>query len=262
MSSLIKKTCLNCHEDFFVEYRLREQKCCSYKCSYNYQRKKKERELICGKCGKTYTLSITDYKFEKGDYRKFCSDKCSKGRKWSDEHKIKLSEICKNSEKVKKANQRIGISKRKNGIQFTCLYCGEIGYDNNKNRKYHSECWLKCSGGLRKGSSRGKHGWYENFWCDSSYELAFLIYCLEHDIKIERNRKGYKYHYKEKDHYYYPDFRVDGVLTEIKNFKSELTDVKIKSVDEKINVIYKDTINPYLEYVIEKYGKDFVKLLK
>jgi len=228
--------------------------------------------LICGKCGETYTIFITDYKFEKGDYRKFCSRKCANSKEWSNEHKKKLSETCKNSDKVKIANQLIGLKlrgvkrnksekKEKEKISFICLYCGEVGYDdNNKNRKYHSECWLKCSGGIRNGSSRGKHGWYKGFWCDSSYELAFLIYCLEHNIKVERNRKGYKYYYKEKNHYYYPDFRVNGILTEIKNYKSELTNIKLKSVDEKINIIYKDTIKPFLNYVENKYGKNFIRL--
>ena len=37
-------------------------------------------------------------------------------------------------------------------------------------------------GGYRKGSGRRKKGWYKGFWCDSSWELAWVIYQIEHDI--------------------------------------------------------------------------------
>ena len=83
---------------------------------------------------------------------------------------------------------------------------------------------------------------------------------MEHDIKIERNYKGYKYIYHGKNHTYYPDFRVNGILTEIKNYRSELTNEKLKSVDERIDIIYTDTIKPYLKYVRNKYGNNFVEL--
>ena len=54
-----------------------------------------------------------------------------------------------------------------------------------------SGCWLKCSGGIKKGSSRGKCGWYNGYWCDSSYELAWIIYQLEFNINFKRNLERY-----------------------------------------------------------------------
>ena len=45
-----------------------------------------------------------------------------------------------------------------------------------------------------------------------------------------------------------------------KNFKSELTDAKLNSVDKEIKVYYKDTIKPYINYVVDKYGKNFIDL--
>jgi hypothetical protein len=50
-------------------------------------------------------------------------------------------------------------------------------------------------GGYRKGSGRGKSGWYKEYWCDSTYELCWLIYQLDHSIKPIRNEKGYTYSY-------------------------------------------------------------------
>jgi hypothetical protein len=118
----------------------------------------------------------------------------------------------------------------------------------------------KVSGGLKEGSSRSKHGWYNGFWCDSSYELAYLIYCLDHNIKIERNKKYYEYEYEGKIHKYYPDFIVNNELVEIKNYESELTNAKLKSVNEKITIYYRNTIKPFIDYVKQKYGKKFIEL--
>jgi hypothetical protein len=42
-------------------------------------------------------------------------------------------------------------------------------------------------GGYVKGSGRGKKGWYKGIFCDSSWELAFVIFCLETNKKIKRN---------------------------------------------------------------------------
>ena len=220
-------------------------------------------KLTCPKCGVQFEQRLTQSKINSGKYRKFCSKKCSKGHIWSEEHKIKLSITCKNSEKILKANREIAL--KKGGIKkvkFVCQHCGEVGIDNyyHKNRKYHTDCWKKVSGGIRQGSSRGKHGWYKGIWCDSSYELAYIIFCLEHNIKIERNKIGYKYVYKNNSHTFFPDFRVDGKLVEIKNYKSELTYAKLKSVDEEIDVFYKDSIKPFLNYVVNKYGKNFIEL--
>jgi hypothetical protein len=233
-----------------------------------------ELNLHCLKCEEEYKILTTLSKYEKGDYKKFCSRKCANSRIWSEEHKRKLSEINKKSEKVKTANSVI-TDKRKKSLDdgrnkrkrlditndYICKYCGEPGIDNKKKgRKYHTECWKKASGGIRKGSSRGKCGCYKGYWCDSSYELAYLIYNLENDIKIERNKKGYEYYYNNEKHTFFPDFIVNNKLVEIKNFRSELTDIKLKSVNKEIKIYYKDTIKPYLDYVIKKYGKKFIEM--
>ena len=30
----------------------------------------------------------------------------------------------------------------------------------------------------------GKHGWYKEYWCDSSWELAYVIYNLDYRNQI------------------------------------------------------------------------------
>ena len=53
-------------------------------------KKTKEYNLIC-KCGESYTINITEYTFIKGNYKKYCSLKCSNKRKHNDETKNKIA---------------------------------------------------------------------------------------------------------------------------------------------------------------------------
>lgn len=117
-------------------------------------------------------------------------------------------------------------------------------------------------GGYRKGSGRGKKGLYKGYWCDSSWELAFVIYNLEHDISFKRNTQRFEYEFDRKKLHYIPDFIMeDGTYVEIKNYATEKTDAKHNQFPHNLNVIIGNKgIKPYLDYAIEKYGKDFIKL--
>ena len=115
------------------------------------------------------------------------------------------------------------------------------------------------NGGCRRGSGRGKSGWYKGIWCDSSWELAFVIYHLDNNIPIKRNTDYFEYEYLDKKHKYYPDFLVENNLYEIKGFYTEQTKIKLQAC-ENIIIIDKNSIDKYLNYTIEKYGKDFINL--
>lgn len=116
------------------------------------------------------------------------------------------------------------------------------------------------NGGLRKGSGRGKKGRYKGYWCDSSWELAFVIYNLEHGILFERNTEGFEYEFNGKIKKYYPDFIVDSCYYEIKGYITEQSLTKIAQFKKGIRVIDKKGIQKYLKYTIDKYGRDFIKL--
>ena len=47
------------------------------------------------------------------------------------------------------------------------------------------------AGGLRLGSGRGKKGWYNGFFCDSTYELVYVIYNLDNNIYFKRSKLKY-----------------------------------------------------------------------
>lgn len=112
----------------------------------------------------------------------------------------------------------------------------------------------KNGSGYKKGSGRGKSGWYKGIWCDSSWELAYLIYCLDHKIDIQRNKEMFVYEYNDRKYRYIPDFIVEGELVEIKGYWSEQAKAKIKQCSKPIKIIDKLSINPFLIYAKEKYG--------
>lgn len=120
--------------------------------------------------------------------------------------------------------------------------------------KYYcsNECWNKNRGGYRKGSGRSKSGYYRNIWCDSNYELAFVIYCLDHNISIKRNTEKFIYYYNNKKHYYIPDFITPDGLIEIKGWHTSLVDIKLKSVNKPIKILYKKDLTEIFDYVINK----------
>lgn len=121
------------------------------------------------------------------------------------------------------------------------------------------------SGGLRHGGGRGKKGWYKGYWCDSSWELAWVIYNLDHNIKFERNTIGFEYEYNKEQRKYHPDFLISDIYYEIKgrrNFEKldDENKEKIKQFKFNLKVLYEKDMKPYISYVISKYGKDYTKL--
>ena len=131
--------------------------------------------------------------------------------------------------------------------------------------KHHSEETkqkLAKLGGYRKGSGRGKSGWYKGYFCDSSWELAFVIYNLEHNIKFERNKKQFTYIFENKSHKYTPDWIINNEYVEIKGYWNIQWQAKLDQFpkEEKLLVLTKTEMQPYIDYVVKKYGKDYIKL--
>ena len=120
------------------------------------------------------------------------------------------------------------------------------------------------SGGYRQGAGYKniKRGFYKGIWCDSSWELAFLIYCLEHNIEIKRNFVKFPYYIENELHYYIPDFIVDNTYIEIKGRVDNKCKYKFEQFpkEKTLKIYYAKNMIPFLNYVYEKYGKDFIKL--
>ena len=196
----------------------------------------------------------------------YCSLKCRNSRNWSDEDKQKKSKSAKNSDKVKNFNKENGFNRKgkhyKPIIINICSVCNkQIETLLKRNQKYHAKCALLTNGGYRKESSKGKSGQYKGYWCDSSWELAWVIYHLENNIKFERNKKGFEYEFEGKIQKYYPDFILEnGIYIEIKGFERENDKYKWISFSGSLKIIFKDEIKKFLDYTVEKYGKNFIEL--
>ena len=121
------------------------------------------------------------------------------------------------------------------------------------------------AGGLRRGSGRGYKGYYKNVWCDSTWELAWVIYHIDNKIEFIRNTEGFSYEYEGKIHKYYPDFICDGVYFEIKGRRSysdldDKTKAKINSFKHDLVILYEKDMLNMINYVKLTYDKDLKKL--
>ena len=90
--------------------------------------------------------------------------------------------------------------------------------------------------------------------------MAFLIFHLDNEILITRNKKGFEYVYENEKHLYYPDFIINNEYFEIKGFLRENDSSKFDYFPHELVLIDKEKIKPYLEYTINKYGKNFISL--
>lgn len=239
--------------------------CCSQKCANVKQIKNKIINKNCPKCGNEF-IAITGK-----DEKSYCSSKCAHSRPQSLETRKKQSISAKNSEKVKLANLNHATIKR-DLICKTCpmckkefkvrpseykrIYCSKDCYNKDSKADFR-----KCGkGGCREGSGRSKSGWYKGYYCGSSYELAWIIYNIDHKIDFKRNIEGFEYTFEGVLHKYYPDFIKEGVYYEIKGFKRKNDDAKFKYFPHKLKVLFKKDLKEIFEYVKNTYGNNFIEL--
>ena len=124
-------------------------------------------------------------------------------------------------------------------------------------RKKISESMKKNpeAGGRRIGSGRGKKGWYKGLFCDSTYELVYIIYNLDHNIEFKKCNRIYTYEYQGEMHKYYPDFELpDGSIVETKGYHSEVVDLKTAAVtDRPIRVLFEKDLQYAFDWVKQNY---------
>lgn len=115
---------------------------------------------------------------------------------------------------------------------------------------------------------------YDNYNFDSSWELYYYIYCKDKNINIIREPKELHYKYNGHEYIYQPDFLVEDSLVEIKgdyffennkliNPYDRLLDPKAEAkqkcmVDNNILILTSSDILPIIQYVNNKYGKNYI----
>lgn len=217
------------------------------------QNLKKNPPGICEKCDVTH-----DGLFGSG---RFCSRACANSRERSPEVRRKISVGVKRAGKatvVKKIVKICPICKNTFDV-WPCnakrVYCSRQCYYVDKEQHFRK----KAPGGIRKGAGAGKKGWYKGYHCDSTYELAWVVYNLEHNIEFKRNKKGFDYIYSGKKLKYFPDFYLEkeNCYIEIKGYSTKQVEAKIKQFSHKLKVLYKKDLAPIFVYVKNKYEYNF-----
>ena len=239
----------------------------------------------CQYCGNNYKINLRHNTFIKGRYNKTCSVECA--------HKLSIQNT-----NLEEKNKNISISLKgkstwimgmkriigENNINKwikdpswksykICPICNKEIY--NKKYKYCSEECRKIGrhqklsnlarnnnfgGYVANSIKKHHHGNYKGIHCDSSWELAYLVYCLEHNIDIKRCTEVRYYKVNEKICKYFPDFVVNNEIIEIKGFYDKGAQIKSKQ-NPDIKVLLYDDIKEMLEYTISKYGKKFWEVL-
>lgn len=144
-------------------------------------------------------------------------------------------------------------------------YCSDKCKTINRHNKLSELAKKNNFGGYNEKQfcmkTKSIRGWYKNMFCGSSWELAFVIYCLDHSLPIQRCTKCLTYTDDEGViRKYFPDFEIDGIIYEIKGYKDKFALIKEQCFPEII-VIDRPKIQKYIFYATDKYGKDYIKLL-
>jgi hypothetical protein len=142
--------------------------------------------------------------------------------------------------------------------EVTCAICSKVFRSQGRKtcskdcfRKIRSQEALKQ---LNKG--RGKNGWYRGIHCNSTWELAYIIWHLDHEIPIKRCTQNFNYSWKGQIRRYNPDFIVDNHIVEIKGYLDDLAKAKLaaaKACGVEIELLQQKEIQPFIDYVFEKY---------
>ena len=157
-----------------------------------------------------------------------------------------------------------------------CAYCNkELPFERRKLKYCGDKCYRKSMSKQRKEKfERGeitysnvrlnyKYGTYKGISCDSSWELAYILYLFDNNIKFERNRtQSFEYVYNGETHRFFPDFIVDKKFVEVKSRHSDETDAKVAAIPKNVSfqILYGDDIQFYLDYAVKTYGKEFTRL--
>jgi len=276
-TTLLPLKCVICEKTFYktkhyIKYHILNDKflsngeSCSVKCASIKQKKSKPIIKKCPKCNSDFE-TVTG---KKG--KLFCSRSCANSKSHTDVSKLKISKSFRSSEKNKLALIKRNKTNEENKIIKICPICNatfKVRPSESKRIFCSKECSKKdinfefrkkTSGGYREGSGRSKSGWYKGYFCGSSYELAWIIYNIDHSIKFERNNEGFTYLFEGEEHKYYPDFIINDIYYEIKGYKRESDNSKFQYFPHKLKVLFKKDLKEIFKYVIKIYGINFIEL--
>lgn len=209
---------------------------------------KKKRELNRKKCCMCNTPIFNG--------RKTCSVDCYK----------KLRASCKKNKGDKVKIQKLSLTSISQiNLDYVKPLFGVPGMANSLEkeilrRKRIKEKAILHNGGYRLGSGRGKKGWYKGIYCESSWELAFILFCERYKIDVRRNKEKFDYEFNGKVRKYLPDFIVNEQYVEIKGYLTDQNKAKLAQFPYKIKVYLEAEMKPIIAEVVSWYGKNYISL--
>lgn len=271
----IEMVCENCGKTYLAPIRwlkTRKHHYCCQKCAaegygklrlLEGQAKWESEPHYCECCGKLMTT-----KYGSG---RFCSIVCANSRSYSLETKQKIAKTLKESN----TSHELAVGHYNANPKY-CVVCGKpLKYEQRHYKTCSDTCYKYYLsqiakentnfGGITSGGGgiKSKKGYYKGIRCESSYELIYLVYCLENGIKIERNNKYFLYkNTKGETKKYYPDFYLPDSSTyvELKGYKDNNVDLKLEAVKEaniKINILYKADLIDKLDFINKRFNKNY-----
>ncbi len=217
---------------------VRQKKFCNSSCSakFNNPRKSKETRL---KTAIAISESIKKKYKEDLAYRNKCKAKGNGGGGNKNPRRF-LSVPCRicGKEIVSRA-----------GTKYCSRSCLSVFFSENRIKNPR-----KC---------RSRVGSYKGIYCQSTYELAFVIWCKDHNREIKRCDKWIGYQWEGGLKKYNPDFEVDGTIYEIKGYIHKKVIAKLEAAKEQgieiILIADKEEMKPFIEYVNKKYSVNILK---
>lgn len=239
--------------------------------------------IQCPVCGKYKQIRMTLNTFEKGKYTKTCSSECAHKLTTQNTNKIelrkKISEGMKRFAQTCTEEQYIHAfgGQRLENVICNCEYCGKEfkKSERNKSKFCSNEC-MKASrhkklsniakksnfGGYYENSiKKHHHGNYKGLHYDSSWELAYIIYCLDHNIEIKRCDEIRYYEINGIKKKYIPDFIVNNEIIEIKGYFNKISQIKAEQ-NPDIKILMKNDMKQYITYAQRTYGNNYWEILK
>lgn len=187
----------------------------------------------------------------------------------------KMKEVWKHKTKEQREAQSLHVSQSRRARTPEQVELAKERHKQTCLKKYGADSYQR-SEAFRKDLPRRiklscKRYTYEGVHFDSSWELALWIYAQDHNLEIEREPCSFDYIFEGKKSSYFPDFRFQGKLLELKGdhfygggCQSSRTQYKVNVVAKEhgVEVWYHEDIKPYLEYMVQKEGKDWYKKYK
>ena len=114
--------------------------------------------------------------------------------------------------------------------------------------------------------------YYDKIYFDSSWELGYYIWLKDNNVDFEFHpNKSFNYIFENKQHKYFPDFNINGLIIEIKSdhllkkmYKENTLDNAKYNCMKENNVVILNSIyiKHVFKYINEKYGRNYLKQYK